>query len=110
MQTEEVRLVKYDRLTLKWVKKNGEVRQYATRISFGFLFAGKMFWRKKRVRVKRAAAVLYVGEVKKGLFSGPSPILNRPQLKGPFGPGTKPRRTFATSDFTRTLHFTDAVV
>ncbi len=30
----------------------------------------------------------------KGLFSDTSPILNRPQLIGPFGPGTKPVELF----------------
>jgi hypothetical protein len=51
MQTEKVRLVKYDRLTIKWRKKTAKW-QSATRIIFGFLFAGKMRWKKKELGFK----------------------------------------------------------
>jgi hypothetical protein len=61
MQTEEVRLVKYDRTYNKVAKKNGEVTVFNAH-HFRVSFRWKDALEKKRVRVKRAAAVLYVGE------------------------------------------------
>ncbi len=49
-----------------------------------------MRWTKKELGLKE---LLFFTQVK-GLFSDPSPILNRPQLIGPFGPGTKPVELF----------------
>jgi hypothetical protein len=94
MQTEEVRLLKYDRLPLKCRKKTAQ-RQYATRIIFGFLFAGKMRSKNKELELKELLC-FYVGE---GSIFRPFSYTESASINRTFRPSTKPVELFLHPTF-----------